>query len=230
MYQQNRRIPPHDNALPRSSSSDDDYARRVGYFLEHTATLRGQVESHRRLSADQEAILNGLAESLGIDTPLDENYLIYRELWAAENDEQVYLAVVENAHPHLAREQCCFMEPAVWRHPDNNDSLAGGARFSTPFPLTKYASYLIGSVQPRYRAVEGTREMASGTLYITGLRLFFDSETLSTSINFSGIVNVECYANGLEVGKATGRTEFFQMTALASQYAYMIIQELNRLR
>lgn len=170
---------PEFRSVPRSKAARDEYARRAAYFLENTAELRGQIESQRRLSPDQEAALNSLAERLGIEPPVGANYRIFRELWAAENNEQVYLATMDALLPHLAKEQCCFIEPAVWRQPDAHTSAACSPRFSTPFPLTKYASYRIGSLKPRHRALDGTREMANGTLYITELKLFFDSETLS---------------------------------------------------
>ena len=225
-----RRTLPEFRGAPHSKAARDEYASRAAYFLENTEALRGQIESQRRLSPDQEAALNSLAERLGIEPPVDANYRIFRELWAAENNEQVYLATTDALLPHLAKEQCCFIEPAVWRQPDAQNAGASSPRFSAPFPLTKCASYRIGSLKPRHRALDGTREMATGALYITELKLFFDSDTLSTSITFNGIVNIECYANGIEVGKSNGRSEFFQMTPLSSEYAYMITQELNRLR
>jgi hypothetical protein len=225
-----RRTLPEFRGAPQSKAAGDEYASRAAYFLETTAALRDQIESQHRLSPDQEAALNGLAERLGIESPVDANYRIFRELWAAENNEQVYLTTVDALPPHLAKEQCCFIEPAVWRQPDAQHTGTSSPRFSAPFPLKKCASYRIGSLKPRHRALDGTREMATGKLYITELKLFFDSETLSTSTTFNGIVNVECYSNGIEVGKTNGRSDFFQMASLASEYAYMIIHELNRLR
>lgn len=218
---------PEDRAI---TQWDEDYTLRVQYFLETTSVLRGQIETCRRLNPDQVATLNDLADCLHIDLPLEPNYRIFRELWAAENNEQVYLATIDARLPHLSQEQCCFAEPAVWRQPNASNPLISRPCFSTPFPLTKFASYHIGSLEPRYRAFEGTREMATGTLFITDFKVFFDSAALSTSITFNGLVNVECYSNGLEVGKSNGRSEFFQMTTLASEHAYMIIQELNRIR
>ncbi len=227
MHQFNRQPLSENRAVAHAVAHD--HAARVAYFLEKTASLRGQIETHRRLSPDQEAMLDGLATDLGIAPPLDANYRLFRELWAAENGGQVYLDMWDTSHPRLSHEQCCFMEPAVWRQPEGYSGNANSSHFSTPFPLTKCASYRIGNLEPRPRPTEGTREMAKGTLYITDFKLFFDSETRCTSVTFNGIHNVECYSNGIEVGKSNGRPEFFQMTALASQYAYMIIHELNRL-
>ena len=221
---------PQAQGTPQAPDADDEYSRREEYFMKETATLRGQAEAERRLKPDQEAELRQLAQSLGIEPPLDGNYQIFRELWAAENDEQVYLAPREVPIPLRSDEQCCFSEPAVWRQPGPHNLGANISGFSMAFPLTKLASYRISGVSSRHRALDGTREMATGSLYITNLKLFFDSGGLSTAITFNGLANIECYANGIEVGKSNGRTEFFQMTRLSSEYAYMIVQELNRLR
>lgn len=221
---------PQDRGTPHAEPDGDDYSRRAEYFLQETAALRGKVETTRRLSPEQEAELRELATRLGIEPPLDENYQVYRELWAAEHNEQVYLPPSEVPIPLRPDEQCCFAEPAVWRQPDPHHSGASLSRFSCAFPLTKLASYRMSGISSRHRLLDGSREMATGSLYITNLKLFFDSGGLSTAITFTGIANIECYANGIEVGKANGRTEFFQMTRLASEYAYMIVQELNRHR
>lgn len=221
---------PRDRSPRHPEPAGDDYSRREDYFLQETAALRGTVEAERRLDPDQESELLELARRLGIEPPLDGNYQIFRELWAAEHSEQVYLPPRDVAIPLLPDEHCCFAEPAVWRQPGAHNSGASLSCFSMAFPLTKLASYRIGGISARQRPLDGSRQMATGSLYITNLKLLFDSSSLSTTITFTGLANIECYANGIEVGKANGRTEFFQMTRLSSEYAYMIVEELSRLR
>ena len=218
------RLPPH------SELTGDEYSRRADWFLKETAALRGHIEAQRRLNPDQEAELRELARHLGIAPPLDENYQIFRELWAAEHNEQVYLPPRDVPIQLRPEEECCFSEPAVWRQTNFHNSGASLSRFSMAFPLTKLASYRISGISARHRPLDGSKEMATGSLYITNLKLFFDSGGLSTAITFNGLANIECYANGIEVGKSNGRTEFFQMTRLSSEYTYMIVQELNRQR
>jgi hypothetical protein len=193
-------------------------------YMQQTAVLRGQIEIARRISADQEAQLNSIAERLGVEPPLDDNYRIYRELWAAENGEQVYLAPIEA--PLLLRpdEQCCFFEPAVW----GQITPKGYSVFSKTFPMMG-ASYTIGTAIPHHKALDEIRAMATGFLCITNKRLFFDAGALSTTIPFKRLLNVECYSNGIEINKSGEPNDFFQMTPLASQYAYVAIQETNRL-
>ncbi len=215
---------------PHTEPGGDAYFRRMEYFLQETAALRDKIEAERRLSPEQEAELMELAQSLAIEPPLDENYQIFRELWAAEHGERVYLPLRDVAIALHAEEHCCFAEPAVWRQPVPHYSGASLSRFSMAFPLTKLASYRVGGISARQRPPDGSREMATGSLYITNLKLLFDSGGLSTTITFTGLVNIECYGNGIEVAKANGRTEFFQMARLASEYAYIIVQELNRLK
>ena len=230
MLQLNRQLLSPERGVPKSENAGDEYSWRADYFLKETAALRGQIEATRRLSPEQEAELQELAKRLGIEPPLDENYQIYRELWAAEHSEQVYLTTRGVPFQLHSDEKCCFAEPAVWRQAGPRLSGASLSRFSMAFPLTKLASYRIGGISSRHRPLDGSREMATGSLYITNLKLLFHSGSLSTTITFTGLANIECYANGIEVGKANGRTEFFQMTRLSSEYAYMIVQELNRQR
>jgi hypothetical protein len=230
MMQLNLQPPIQDRGVPKPEYTGDEYSWRADYFLKETAALRGHIEADRRLSPEQEAELQGLAWRLGIEPPLDENYQVYRELWAAEHGEPVYLPLREVPIPLHLGEECCFAEPAVWRQPTPHSSGASLSSFSCAFPLTKLASYRVSGISSRQRPLDSSREMARGSLLITNLRLLFDSIGLSTTITFAGLANIECYANGIEVGKSNGRTEFFQMTRLSSEYAYMIVQELNRLR
>ena len=155
---------PQDRGTPHVEPDGDDYSRRAEYFLQQTAALRGKIETERRLSPDQEAELRELARRLGIEPPLDGNYQIFRELWATEHNEQVYLAPRDVPIPLRPDELCCFSEPAVWRQPAPYTSGTGLSRFSMAFPLTKLASYRISGVSSRHRALGGSREMATGSL------------------------------------------------------------------
>ena len=87
---------------------------RTKHYLKATESLRNQITKTRRMSPDEEAKLFAIADGLGIEPNLDENYRKFRELWAAENGEQVFLATV--AAPVMLKpgEQCCFAAPAIW--------------------------------------------------------------------------------------------------------------------
>ena len=92
MLQLNRQPLPPERGAPKPENTGDEYSWRPDYFLKETAALRGQIEAERRLNPDREAELRDLAKRLGIEPPLHQNYQIFRELWAAEHNEQVYLA------------------------------------------------------------------------------------------------------------------------------------------
>jgi hypothetical protein len=182
----------------------------LNQFMKETAALRGQIEIARRISPDQETQLNSIAERLGVEPQLDDNYRIYRELWAAEHGEQVYLAPIEA--PILLRpdEQCCFFEPAVW----GQITPKGYSVFSKTFPMMIGVGYSIGTTEPRNKALDEIQAMATGCLCITNKRLFFDAGALSTTISFKKLLNVECYSNGIEINKSGEPNDFFQMTPL----------------
>ena len=220
---------PQDLSLSDSEPEANENTSLINQFMKDTAVLRGQIEVARRMTPEQEAQLYAAAERLGIESNLDGNYTKFRELWAAEHGEQVYLAPVDA--PILLRpdEQCCFDEPAVWGQMKVTNSRVGYSVFSNSFPLGKGDSYRIGGLARNNKVLHEIREMAVGSLVITTKRLFFDGGSLSTSITFNRVLNVECYANGIEVSKTSEENDFFQMTHLSSEYAYMIIQEINRL-
>lgn len=123
-----------EEASDKSASSPVNNAL-TSQFLKETAALRGQIEVARRMSPDQEEQLNAIAESLGIVPDLDGNYAKYRELWAAEHGEQVYLDLVDASMPLRVDEQCCFCEPAVWTRLKHGQSLY--SVFRTPIPYEK---------------------------------------------------------------------------------------------
>ena len=103
MLQLNCQPLPPERCAPHAEPDGDEYSRRAEYFLQETAALRGKIESERRLNPDQEAELRELAQRLGIKPSLDENYQIFRELWAAEHNEQVYLAPSHSDLLYLSR-------------------------------------------------------------------------------------------------------------------------------
>jgi hypothetical protein len=198
-------------------------------FMRETAGLRGKIEVARRITPEQEADLYAAAERLGIEFNPDGNYQKFCELWAAEHGEQVYLSPVTAPVLLGPDEQCCFCEPAVWGQKKSTGVEATYSVFSNTFPLEKGASYRIGGQVHNHKALNEIKEIALGSLIITNKRLFFDGGSLSTTISFKRVLNVECYANGIEVSKTSEENDFFQMTPLSSEYAYMTIQEINRL-
>jgi hypothetical protein len=207
----------------------DENISASNQFMRETAGLRGKIEVARRITPEQEAELHTTAERLGTEFNLDGNYQKFRELWAAEHGEQVFLAPVKAAIILRPDEQCCFCEPAVWGQKKGTGLDGTYSVFSNTFPLEKGASYRIGGQVHNHKALNEIKEIALGSLVITNQRLFFDGGSRSTTISFKRVLNVECYANGIEVSKTSEENDFFQMTPLSSEYAHMIIQEINRL-
>ena len=103
MLQLNCQPLPPERCAPKPENTGDEYSWRTDYFLKETAALRGQIEAERRLNPYREAELRDLAKRLGIEPPLHQNYQIFRELWAAEHNEQVYLAPSHSDLLYLSR-------------------------------------------------------------------------------------------------------------------------------
>jgi hypothetical protein len=209
---------------------DQNYANTVRsqHYLKETASLRKQIEQTRRMSPEQEAALYTISERLGIEPTFDSSFQKYRELWAAEAGEQVYLSPVEVSVMLKGDEQCCFREAALWGQMKTVKTLSHYSGFSTSFRIMKGVSYRVGNVRPNYNTSEQLKFLGDGELYITNKRMFLDGVGRSTSITFNRILNVEVHSDGLEISKTSGANDFFKMTQLNSEYAYVVIQELNR--
>ncbi len=201
---------------------------RTEHYLKETSKLRSTIEFARRLSPEQEAELMAISERLGIEPRLDGNYEKFRELWAAENGEQVYLPAKEVDVMLKGGEQACFAEPAVWCQMKTVKTLSHYSGFSTSFKILPGVRYRVGNVKPNYNISEELREKGNGTLYITNKRLIHDGGYKSTNIAFNRIIDVELHNNGIDVSKSSGPNDFFQLSTLNAEFAHMVIQELNR--
>lgn len=209
---------------------DQSYVNSVrkDHYLKETASLRNKIEKVRRMSPDQEAELHAIAERLAIEPRLDDTFQKFRELWAAEKGEQVYLSPIDVPVMLKGDEKCCFCEPAVWSQMKTIKTRTHYSGFSTSFRIMKGVSYRVGTLKPNYSVSEGLKKMGDGMLYITNKRLFLDGGGRSTTITFNRILNVELHSNGLEISKTSGQNDFFQMSTLNAEFAHMVIQELNR--
>lgn len=201
---------------------------RKDHFLRETASLRKEIEELRRMSPEQEAELHAIAERLAIEPNLDEMFHKCRELWAAENGEQIFLSPRHVPVMLKGDEQCCFCEHAIWGQMKTVKTLSHYSGFSASFRLMKGVSYRVGNVRPKYNVNEQLKLMGEGELYITSKRMFLDGGGRSTTITFNRILNVELHENGLEISKTSGQNDFFEMSPLNAEYAHMVIQELNR--
>ena len=201
---------------------------RIKHYLKETSGLRKQIEQDRRLSPQQEAELHAVAERLNLEPNLDATFQKFRELWAAENGEQVYLPAIEADIMLKGDEQACFGEPAIWCQMKTVKTYSHYSGFSTSFKVLPGVRYRVGNIKPIYNVSEELRAKGDGMLYITNKRLIHDGGFKSTNIAFNRIINVEVHTNGIEVSKSSGPNDFFQMSLLNSEFAHMAIQELNR--
>jgi hypothetical protein len=207
---------------------DQEYADKVrlDHYMKETADLRRTIEKERRMTADQETELHTIAKKLNITPQFDRSYAMFRELWAAVNGEQVFLAPVDADVLLKDEEECVFAEPAQWGQIKTIMTRAGSAGFSTSIRLMKGVSYRIGNYRPHYTESEGLKQQATGTLYITNKRLIFHGDKRSTSITVNRIIDVQPFNNAISVSKSTGPNDFFLMSELAAEYAVLVLEKI----
>jgi hypothetical protein len=65
------------------------------HYLKVIDPIMKEIKKSLRISAEQEAQLVQIARNLDIDASFDDTFMMCRELWAAENGEDVRLSPVE---------------------------------------------------------------------------------------------------------------------------------------
>jgi hypothetical protein len=190
------------------------------------APIMKEIKKTLRISADQEAQLVQIARNLDIDASFDDTFMMCRELWAAENGEEVRLSPVE-ADVMLQKGEVCYLnQPATWAQIKTVKTRAGYSGFSTSIRLMKGVSYRVGNIAPYFTSAEQLVRKDVGTLYLTSKRLFFVGGNGSTSVNLSRIGGIEAHVDGIEVTKDRGANDAFLMPQLPSEFCAMAVQQL----
>lgn len=199
---------------------------RTEHYLKVTEALRREIEGSQRMSPAQEAQLLEFAENLGITPQFDDNYQIFRELWAADNGEEIHLAPIDVDILLQNGEVCVFSQSATWAQVKTMKTRSGYSGFSTSVRLVKGVSYRVGNYKPHYTESEQLQVQDAGRLFLTNKRIFFKGDKKSTTIQLGRIIDVEPYTDGLEVTKDRGTNDSFLMARVHSEFCCMALQQM----
>jgi hypothetical protein len=125
-------------------------------------------------------------------------------------------------------EICAFAAPAVWKQMKTTKTMVSYSGFSTSFRIMKGVSYRVGNVKPIYSVTEGLADVAAGQLCITSKRVAFVSSQRSMTTTHNSLLEVVPYSDGIELRKSSGKPSFFVMDPIDAEYAYMVLNEINR--
>ena len=88
----------------------------------------------------------------------------------------------------------------------------------------KGVSYRASTLRPQYQTREGMADISDGTLYVTNKKVIFDGTSRSTAIPYGRLVSLQLYADGIELKKATGKSDYFMMDGMSAEYSVALIQ------
>jgi hypothetical protein len=168
------------------------------------------VTRDRRVSDDEVKSLEDRAQNLGATLKLDNSANMqmdrFRLFWRMENG--IYPEV--EASINLQRgERCHFSSDAKWYE---KRTVTKAVRYGGPaisVKIVKGLYYRAGSYQVQRVTQEETRQVSSGTLYITDKRIVFHGQPKNGSIRFNNIISFVPYADGIEIEKTSGRNPIF---------------------
>ncbi len=190
-------------------------------YAEQTAHIKKQIERTRRCSAEQEQELTSIAEIMGINITMSRKIRMARELWAAENGEQLYL---ENVPSHLLMtwgEQCLFVEQSLL-HQRRLPKSGATQHFETSYGSRN--PFL--DTLPDYQSVDQAPALGDGVLAITTKRLIFDYLEHMITVSFNRVIDVRPLSDGIVVIISDGPEHLFRLPYLHAEYATLVLREV----
>jgi hypothetical protein len=191
-----------------------------------TAEERRQLEEHGvdQDYANKVRIDHFLKKTAALRKRIDET----RRMSPAEEEELRAIADGLKIDPQFGTD--FLMARELWAS-DNGDHVHFDT-MATTFALDEDETCLFHRPSTWKRRLEGrVKTKATGHLAITNRRLIHTGEEEGPlSVALDRIVDVEPFKDGIEVAKANGRKEFFQMDAVSCEYAMMLLGELLRMR
>jgi hypothetical protein len=197
---------------------------RMEHFNKQVALIKEKVEKTRRFSPDDEGRIKKLAQNFKIDVDLGPEFNIMRFLWAWESGRSIDPEPI-SAPILLGRGEACYLATrANWKQVKTFKDRAGSSGFSTSIRIMKGVSYRASTFKPQYRTWEGMVDISDGTLYVTNKKVMFEGVRRSTTIPYGRLVSLQLYADGIELKKSTGNSDYFLTDGTSAEYTVALIQ------
>ena len=187
-----------------------------------------RINANKRFSPADEEALRKIGSDLKVNPSFDGEYNRFRALWEYENDGDINLVPISAVIMLAKGEQCYFRAAARWKQHKVSRVRQGYVGASVSFRVAKGVRVSTGRAVPVYREYEGLSDIASGTLYLTDKRIIFIGDRKSSDMAYKKLLDVKVFTNGIEIIKNSGKPDYFMMRQEDSEYANIIIHELNK--
>ena len=144
-----------------------------------------------------------------------------RKVWQLNHGE---LPVLSTDILLQKKEICHFINQTDWYEQHVVRSRINYAGPTYRLKLAKGFYYRVGSIQYNQQPKEQLLKIDTGTLYITNKRLLFVGSKKNTSIQYSKIINVQPYKNGVEIIKDSGKNPFLAFDDRIDEVTALLIR------
>lgn len=162
----------------------------------------------RRMSPDEEKTLNDMISGLGIDAHFtDDGLSKLRRFWEIESGELVPIASPVNLQKN---ENLYYSAKIQWYEERSRTAYVSYSGVAMNFRICKGVSLRAGNIAPARHSEEYMKLIDSGDVYFTNKRIIFTGAHGNKTILWSKILDFTPYADGVEIGKDTGKKPFFR--------------------
>lgn len=182
-----------------------------------------------RLSPEEERQLEELGKKLGgIHFDLDyatKNLLEkYKLFWTIENGDVPEIA----SDISLQRGEKLYSKISInWYELRTVTQRVNYSGMSYRIKICKGLYYRIGSATPQRITQDVYKLIDSGDVYLTNKRILFVGSKANKTIRLNKIISFSPYSNGVEIGKDTGKSPFFEFSGDVDLFCMFLSRAIN---
>lgn len=197
-------------ALRNEFNISDSDGQKI-YSAEAKKKIQAYIDAliaKRRMSPDEEKTLNNMIAGLNIVVHFtDEGLQKFRRFWDIENADLPVLVSPVNLQK---AEVLYYSAKIAWYEERTRTTYVSYAGLTANFRITKGLSLRVGNIAPSRHTEEYMKRIDSGYAYFTNKRIVFVGKSANRTIPLSKILFITPFANGIEIGKDTGKKPFFR--------------------
>lgn len=186
-----------------------------------------KIASSRRASPDEEKIINEISKGLNLSLKFsDDAFKKYRLYWDIENSE---LSPVSSPINLQKNELFYYSTSIKWYEERTHTSYVSYSGLTSKFRIMKGVYWRMGAIAPARHAQIYMKNIDSGNVYLTNKRIIFTGQHMNKTLPLSKILFITPFADGVEIGKDTGRKPFFSCSdpELLGIYILRLLKEFT---
>ena len=201
----------------------DATAVLTGRFTAEFEPIKRQAESSFVLTDSDLEEIEILKKKYNVNLTLKGNASLFRAIYLLEAKHELPQPI--RVDVFLEPNETCYFEIATTWHQSRVQTHGyAGASISVPTGI-RGVRFRFGSYTP-VRS-ERITPLASGTLFVTSIRLLFTGGARSTSIPLKKVVDGHVYLDSVKIDKSSGKPDSFSMNAAQARFILSLVDVLK---